>query len=121
MNNVRLPIPDIICSIENAISHLSSTAKDEIRNKSCNILTNFKNKKKLKLSNNELNKNIKKTKQFLKENPNLLVLKPDKSNKTVIMESADYINKMNNMLNDTNLYQKIKNDPTTLYKKKTML
>lgn len=45
------------------------------------------------------------------------MLKPDKSNKTVIMNSDDYNNKMMKILSDTNTYTTLKMNPTNKYQK----
>lgn len=46
-------------------------------------------------------------KKFFQKNKNLIVLNADKSNKTVIMEKADYKEKMLDLLSDTSIYKKI--------------
>lgn len=55
---------------------------------------------------------FKNTKQFLKNNQDIMVLNSDKSNKSVIMNKTEYIQKMNILLSDTTTYEKIKIDPT---------
>lgn len=50
----------------------------------------------------------------MKDNPSLLVLKSDKSSKVVLMEKQDYIQLMENRLNNNFDYKDIhKQDPTT--------
>ncbi|XP_045474936.1 uncharacterized protein LOC123680863 [Harmonia axyridis] len=81
-----IPITDIVASLETAIMNLEPETQKKIRTDITNTITNFKHKNSKK--NREqviLNKKIKETTVFLKNNPQLTILKPDKSNKTVIM------------------------------------
>lgn len=52
------------------------------------------------------------TKQFLKDNPDIIVLNADKGNVTVIMKKDDYIDKMQQLLNDEKTYEILPIDPT---------
>ena len=47
----------------------------------------------------------------LKKNKNLIITKADKGGKAVIMNKEDYIDKMNSLLNDNNVYEKVLSDP----------
>ena len=47
----------------------------------------------------------------LKKNKNLIITKADKGGKAVIMNKDDYIDKMNSLLNDNNVYKKVLSDP----------
>lgn len=116
INKNQLPIPTLIANIETAIENKPNNQKNEIRSKINNIIYNFKNKpSKVNKENQNLEKKVKKTKQFIKENPQITILKSDKSNKTVIMDTTQYNNKITNMLNDTTTYKKIKNNPTKTF------
>lgn len=108
------PCENIISNIESTIASLNIENKEIIRNKICNILTNYKNKigSSRKNINNQIKYYIKETKQFLKNKPNLYFLTADKCNKTVIMEKNEYISKMNNLLNDRSTYKKENHNPT---------
>lgn len=116
-----IPIPDIISNIEISLINLNTDVKDDLRSTCCNIITNHKNnfnktnsnKKEQKIFLNKINK----TKSFLKQNNNLKILKPDKSNKTVIMFENDYNKKINDLLKDGNTYKELKTDPTNIYQK----
>lgn len=123
-NNKEIPIPDILASVEISINKLPTQEKDEIRANLCNILTNYKNKnithlknKNQKKINQKLCQKYKKTKKFLKENNDLLILRPDKSNKTIIMTKDNYNGKMEKLLNDKTTYKTIENDPTNILQK----
>ncbi|XP_062706267.1 uncharacterized protein LOC134287713 [Aedes albopictus] len=55
------------------------------------------------------------TRRFLSENPTIVVLKSDKGNKTVLMETQDYKTKMLELLQDRSTYEPISRDPTSRY------
>ncbi|XP_053681982.1 uncharacterized protein LOC128732703 [Sabethes cyaneus] len=61
---------------------------------------------------------VKITKTFLKENPDVLVTKSDKGNKTVLISKDDYQTKMMQLLDSQQTYQKISRDPTSRYQQK---
>lgn len=119
----RLPVSDYIASVESIISDKSTEIKDSIRANVVNVITNHitkikhKKQKQKKFQKNTLQQ-FKKAKQFLKENPQIKVLKPDKSNKTVIMDSTEYNLKINELLKDTTTYKKLKIDPTNSFQNK---
>ncbi|XP_062714289.1 uncharacterized protein LOC134291043 [Aedes albopictus] len=55
------------------------------------------------------------TRKFLKEHPDVAVVKSDKGNKTVLMPSQDYQSKMLELLRDRETYEPISRDPTTRF------
>lgn len=118
-----IPTPNIIASIETGIKNLTTENKDKIRAHCCNLLTNHnvknsytKNKNYQKVYNN-LQINLIKTKQFLKNHPSLKILRPDKANKTVVMTTDTYNKKMLELINDKATYKKLNNDPTNIFQK----
>ena len=64
-----------------------------------------------------LNKINTETKTFLRNNTNIIVTKADKGNVTVIQNKTDYLDKSYQLINDTNTYLKLKNDPTNTFQK----
>ncbi|XP_055605165.1 uncharacterized protein LOC129753371 [Uranotaenia lowii] len=52
------------------------------------------------------------TKSFMKNHPEICVLSADKGNRTVIMNSKDYHQKMSVLVNDTKTYRQVNRDPT---------
>lgn len=122
-NEKQLPLTEYISSIEAAIKNKPVEIKENIRSDVVNVITNHKIKtrhKKTKhtLFQKNIQKKINKTKQFIKDNPQITVLKPDKSNKTVIMNTDDYETKIGLLLNDPDTYKKLKYDPTKSYQNK---
>jgi len=99
---------EMIKNIENNIKKLQIPTQNVIRNHSIPIVNNFIS---TCLQNNGINqklyKLIKLSTQFLKDNQNLILTKADKSNITAALDKTDYINKINQMLQDTNTYAKI--------------
>lgn len=93
--------------------------KDEKRNKIVNVVTNFKNHNDVKKSNPLINVQYNDTKEFLKENDNLVILNSDKGNVTVILDKDNYNEKINDLLNDESTYKKLENDPTENIQRKT--
>lgn len=118
-----LPVTEYITSIESAIHSKDNETKDTIRAEVTNLITNHKLKiRHKKFKNNrtqtKIEKHLNHTKKFLKDNTQIVILKPDKSNKTVIMNKTDYETKMEALLNDTITYKKINNDPTNIFQNK---
>lgn len=94
--------------------------KNNIRSNVCNILSNTRrntNERKSK-KERELDIKIKETKIFLKNSPQICILKPDKCNKTVIMNTADYEQKITDLLNDNTTYKLMDYHPTKYYQRK---
>ena len=58
------------------------------------------------------------TKTFLKNNPNILMTKADKSSTAVAMNKCDYENELLKMLSDRTTYELLNYDPTRKAEKK---
>ena len=100
MKKPKLPFEDILCNIENSLRHLPPHEAKEIRQDCSKILRHVKPPKP-NLSKLEFLalKNI-------KSNPDIVILKADKGNATVILNKVDYNLKMLDLLN-TSTYRKI--------------
>ena len=117
-NNNKTPYVEMIAEVEQAIKF--KDAADEIRTDVSTAVINHINFKK-QPRHHELdwiNTDIIKSKKFLAENANVLITKADKGNKTVILSSTEYHDKMQALLNDENTYRKLKSDPTAKITKK---
>ncbi|XP_053691042.1 uncharacterized protein LOC128739573 [Sabethes cyaneus] len=117
-NQSKTPYVEMIAEVENAIKF--KDAADEIRTDVAMAMINHINFQK-QPRHHELewiNKDILKSGKFLAENPNILVTKADKGNKTVIISSSEYQEKMESLLDDETTYKKIKGDPTAKILKK---
>lgn len=60
---------------------------------------------------------IRKTNKFLRDNNHIIVVKSDKSKKTVIMNRTDYEEKMNALISDQGTYEEINTYPTNKFEK----
>lgn len=111
----RPPIPKIIAAIESSIFNLPQPSKDRIRSSVFNILKN-PNTKKINNFTRAQNKAVKE----LKEDINIIIVPADKGKATVVMNRNEYKQKIMELLNDTNTYQKItdkRRNPTTRVEK----
>lgn len=115
----NIPIPTIIKDLEYCIDSFFSDgeAKNDIRATSVNILTNYNNY----MKNHTLNRNdtfirdFTICRTFLENHPEILVMRSDKGNSTVIMLKDEYAEGMNKLLSDDLVYKKLRSDPTTKY------
>jgi hypothetical protein len=117
--NKKIPVEDIISSVESTIYRFDDEVKIEIRNKFTNILTNFKqNPDKFSPHEVSFSKLHKKAQIFLKDHPELLVLSADKGNVTVIMNRIEYSEKVEVLLSDRSTYVPVEKDPTPTIQRK---
>ncbi|XP_014614527.1 PREDICTED: uncharacterized protein LOC106792572 [Polistes canadensis] len=121
----KVPVCSLIKDLEEGVRHINSMKSDNtnirdeqinVRAKAVNIISNYyKNNKRPWMD--EITTNFLTTKRFLKDNPNLIVTRSDKSNNTVLMKKEEYLKEMHKMLQDKNIYQLLNNDPTSRYEK----
>lgn len=79
----NLPIIETIANIDSAL--FNNPKASEIRNEITNISTNFLNYyKQAENSDKLLNQFIRQTKKFLNDNKQIVIIKADKGNKTVV-------------------------------------
>lgn len=122
---------EFISSIESKLIQMEKTAQlrvdstsfsdDDIFKRTrfilSNLLYNFYKKRRFSGSEqfvlyNSIERDLKKAKSFLKNHPNLYLLRADKGNITVITYKDDYNEKMLSILNDQNTYKTLNSDPT---------
>ena len=112
-----IPTPtniNIVTTIANCEKYLYSTSKT-IKNAAISEITTFIQKwKKPKKSN--LNRPEIKTLKEIKSIKDIIMVQADKGGKIMIIDKADYVNKIEEMLNDKKIYERIKNDPTSQIK-----
>lgn len=112
-NKKNYPLPKIIANIENSIYNVPNKVKNSIRNNVLHWIQNWYYKQpRMTFKQLQMERKIKETKQFLKNNPDLIITNADKSNKTVILKKQDYNEKVLDLLGDDNTYSKLKNNPT---------
>lgn len=102
-------IVETISQIEASMHHLDPDDKNQTRNKVVNIITNAvkQSSSAQRLSLMFLGNDINATKKFIRENTTLIVSRADKGNTTVLAERIDYVNKMNELLNDHTTYEEV--------------
>ncbi|XP_037052022.1 uncharacterized protein LOC119085679 [Bradysia coprophila] len=113
MKNNKVASEQFIANFEPKLQTLGKKYRVELRNKVCNVITNFK---KLPTKHSTIDEVIKAnhiaTVTFLAQNPQLLVLNADKGNVTVLMQKLDYEIKMMTLLSDSTTYVPLDHDPT---------
>lgn len=134
-------VTKLIADIEYITDELetSDNHKNAIRNSTNNIIHNFLkiiNNKKSKNNNipknnynetfkqintsklnDSINKDLISLKKFIKNNPNITLIKTDKTKKYVWMHKTDFEKKMKDILDDKNTYKIIRTDPTSQLEK----
>ena len=70
------------------------------------------------LKSSNISKEERKAIKQLQKEKSIKILAADKGRATVIMDTTDYDNKLQTMLNDTETYTKLSKDPTLKYKTK---
>lgn len=105
-----LKISTLLADLENIIIDMNEEDKNCFRSQYTNIITNYLHKN--HGIKDHLTNKFKECKIFLNEHSELVVVKSDKGNVTVVMYKEDYINKSQEILNDKKYYKELKTDPT---------
>ncbi|XP_044585992.1 uncharacterized protein LOC123266029 [Cotesia glomerata] len=92
--------------------------RNNLRARGVNIITNYlKNqhrRRSTRVKDPNINsKDVKLTRDFLRENDDLIVTRSDKGNATVVMRKQEYLDEMNTMVTDESTYIKTRVDPTS--------
>lgn len=122
----KLPIPTLIKDLEFGISRVKDQTLDErelevfrnnIRLNGINTITNFYNssRRRINVADKNLKKDLIKTKLFLKNRDDILVMRADKGGATVLMKKKEYETGMLELLNDPLIYKRVQRDPTAGY------
>nr|CAI5852431.1 unnamed protein product [Callosobruchus analis] len=113
----NLPVDELLTDTDFIVEQYGEDEKIIKRNKCVNIITNYLTsncvRKKEQSDSVLTNKDIKDTKHFLKTNKNVIITTADKGNTTVVLYRNEYMQKANQILNDTSTYKKLNVDPTT--------
>ncbi|XP_069673690.1 uncharacterized protein [Periplaneta americana] len=108
----KIPVADIISSIEGAIHQLPQDSAEEIRREVARAVT------KATIPEPNISQEENRALQMLGKNDNLVVLPVDKGNGTVLLSSTQYQEKINQLLNDP-AYKILKKDPTSSVERRT--
>ncbi|XP_058816175.1 uncharacterized protein LOC131679462 [Topomyia yanbarensis] len=107
-----IPYVRLVADVETAIK--SKPQADDIRAEVSTIISNYvnyQNQPRTK-ENDWIHKDIVRSRKFLRENPDIYVIKADKGNKTVLMSGTEYHEKMTTMVNDASTYKQRKDNPS---------
>lgn len=110
----------VIADIENCILTIDDYAdreKDALRTKLANQITSFKRKIKINEREKFIFTAFEKTKTFLNDHQEIIIIQADKGNKTVAMYKWDYEEKMKKLLEDKITYKTLRTDPTSKLQK----
>jgi hypothetical protein len=103
---------DIITNTEKSLYSIPKLIKKAAIAEISNFMTKWR-----KPSKSNINKYEIKLLKEIKSNPDIIVVPADKGGKIVVMDRGQYITKIEEQLNDTNIYE-VTNDPTNKIKNK---
>ena len=110
----RVPIPQIVATVESALQKTSCPQQsEEIRLKITRMLGRGSNIPSTNLTSRET-----RALKELREAQDILILPADKGRSTVVMNCDEYVQKLQNMLSDTNTYRKLNKDPSPALERK---
>ena len=108
----KIPVVDIVTSTESVCRKLSDREAGELRSKVANLLSRPR-----KIESN-LSKDELKALDELKKDQDIRILPADKGRIVVVLDTAEYKQKCENLLKDTATYKNLgSKDPTSKYKK----
>ncbi|KAL9961859.1 hypothetical protein ACROYT_G030890 [Oculina patagonica] len=97
-----LPVPQIVSSIESGIDQLPNAEKDLIRASVTSAINNWRPPPRSSITNEE-----KKALRDLAKDTSVTILPAYRGRAVVVMNTNDYVDKINNLLNDEKTYHKI--------------
>lgn len=109
-------IPHVLANIEAVTSNLQTSQRNLILTRVTNILTNYVQQD--DSGDPQFNHLFRKTRKFLKENPQIVITRADKGNITVAMNRQQYVDLSMNILADDSYYKLINRDPTNSLQQK---
>ncbi|XP_058977227.1 uncharacterized protein LOC131801989 [Musca domestica] len=110
----QFPLFKLIADGEDVIQTWNDKEQQEMmRTKFTTMIDTHMNKMKESERDKFINSTVGRTKTFLKQNKNILILNADKGNVTVAMDINDYKQRMNSIISDMMTYQRVNKDPTT--------
>ena len=104
---------DIAAAVETVTRHMGNEEATDLRGSICNIL------RRAKPPPPNLKKDEKAAIKALKEDTNITILPADKGTATVVMDTSQYVEKVNNLLMEP-VYEKVKKDPTQATEKRVL-
>ena len=96
----QIPVPEMLIGVERGLRYVNNEAIADItRSKITGILKNAK------IPSSNITKEEKEALSILRSDNSIVILNTDKGNSTVILNKSAYIEKMLNLLQDTNTYK----------------
>ena len=111
-----LSIVHLLADVESIVSKVDVEHRNLVTAQNANIITNFVLKDHNKF--NKFNLLYNKTRKFIKDNPNLYILRADKGNVTVVMNKTHYIDLSKESLTDDRYYVRFERDPCSTIQQK---
>jgi len=108
----NVPIEDLLAGVEKAVQSLPVESAEEARQETVRII------KSASKPRDNLTRTERATLRNLKNNSELTILPADKGNATVILNTTDYKQKINTLLEDS-AYRRLTKDPTESTERKT--
>ena len=108
----RIPYTEYIVACESASSKLPREEAQSLKAEITGMLKSAKTPK------SNISKEERVALKELSKSKDLLIMGADKGRCTVVQSTADYESKVNTMLSDEHTYEKLKKDPTPVYKRK---
>lgn len=112
-----LSIKNLLADVENIVNVVDEQKRNLYLAQTTNILTNYIHNN--RGINSPWHDIVKKTRLFFKDNPDLIVLKADKGNVTVVWSKQEYSNYALQHLNDSNYYLRLERNPTVTVQTKS--
>ena len=109
-----IPIEDILAGVEKAVQYLPVEMAEEARQETVRIIKSSSRPR------NKITKAERETLRTLKNNTDLTILPADKGNARVILNTADYKQKITSLLEDP-AYRRLTRNPTDSTERKTAL
>lgn len=111
----EIPIAKMIADVEDVIaSNNNQPARNDLRSRTSTTILNYIHTTESTNNHNDIlmQQAYKSTKNFLNNNPQLIVTESDKGNVTILMDKTDYDQKMENLFNDNSKYTQLGFNPT---------
>ncbi|UYV81733.1 hypothetical protein LAZ67_20002153 [Cordylochernes scorpioides] len=108
----KIDIPKTLAAIENSIKQLPDNNKAKIRTEVTPIIKNLERKNKTNLNQGE-----RQAIRSLKQNKDIVITPSDKGRNTVIMNTTDYNTKVEELLQDKEIYEPLTKNPSPNFTK----
>ncbi|XP_072144504.1 4-pyridoxate dehydrogenase-like [Dermacentor andersoni] len=99
----RPNVGQLTCAVEQAVRLVEPSLREEARSRAIGVISKVARTNPTTLPA---------TRKRLQENEDIVILPADKGNATVILDRVDYVNKINELLQDTSTNAKLARDPT---------